>query len=194
MYSQEMINLHLGQGLDIYWHQGKKNPTIDEYLQMCAYKTGVLARLSARLGALLSGGSEELIHSIGRFAEAIGVAFQIQDDLLNIAGEEFSKKIEVKGEDIHEGKRSIMVLHSIQNGTEEKSKRLIEILNSKTDDPAIINEAIDILKSTDSLSFAKKVATDIVKDAWNDIQKLLPESKAKDKLQVFANYLIDRNV
>lgn len=45
----------------------------------CAYKTGVLARLSARLGALLSGASEDFIHHIGIFAESIGVAFQIQD-------------------------------------------------------------------------------------------------------------------
>jgi len=92
LYNQELLNVHLGQGLDIYWHQGHKNPNVQEYLQMCAYKTGVLARLSARLGAYLSGASEEVIKSIGRFAEAIGVAFQIQDDLLNIEGEEFAKK------------------------------------------------------------------------------------------------------
>jgi len=194
LYSQEMLNVHLGQGLDIYWHQGKKNPTIDEYLQMCAYKTGVLARLSARLGALLSGGSEAFINSIGRFAEAIGVAFQIQDDLLNLSGEEFAKKIELLGEDIHEGKRSLMALHCIQHAPEEKSKRLVEILNSKTSDPVVIKEAIDLMKSTDSLSYSKTVAKKIITDAWNDIEKLLPKNETKEKLQVFANYLIDRNI
>jgi geranylgeranyl pyrophosphate synthase len=93
LYNQELLNVHLGQGLDIYWHQGHKNPSVQEYLQMyislsnpsyifrCAYKTGVLARLSARLGAYLSGASEPFIKAIGRFAEAIGVAFQIQDGL-----------------------------------------------------------------------------------------------------------------
>jgi len=193
-YSQELLNIHLGQGLDIYWHQGNKNPNADEYLQMCAYKTGVLARLSARLGALLSGASEEFIHRIGRFAEAIGVAFQIQDDLLNISGEEFSKKIEVMGEDVSEGKRSLMVIHSIKTAPEEKSKRLIEILNSKTKDPVVIKEAIDIMKSTDSLNHAKQEASKIISQAWDDVQKLLPENESKDKLRVFANYLIERKI
>jgi len=193
-YSQELLNIHLGQGLDIHWHQGNKNPTVEEYLQMCAYKTGVLARLSARLGALLSGASEEFIHHIGRFAEAIGVAFQIQDDLLNISGEEFSKKIDQIGEDITEGKRSLMVIHCIKNAPEEKSNRLIEILNSKTKDPVLIKEAIDILKSTDSLTYAKQEATKIVTQAWNEVQKLLPENDAKEKLCIFANYLIERKI
>jgi len=194
LYSQELLNLHLGQGLDIYWHQGKKNPSVDEYLQMCAYKTGVLARLSARLGALLSGATEEFIECIGHFAEAIGVGFQIQDDLLNISGEEFAKKIDVMGEDIHEGKRSLMVLHCLQTAPEEKSKRLIEILNSKTSDPVLIKEAVDLMKSTDSLNFAQKMASKIISDAWGAIEKLLPQNDTKEKLKVFANYLINRKI
>jgi len=194
MYNQELLNVHLGQGLDIYWHQGHKNPGVQEYLQMCAYKTGVLARLSARLGAYLSGASEAVIKSIGRFAEAIGVAFQIQDDLLNIEGEEFAKKIDVVGEDIHEGKRSLMVIHSLTAGTPEQSSRLVEILNSKTNDPVVINEAIAIMKATDSLTYARGVAKDIIEKAWADIEPLLPDNVAKGKLKVFANYLINRQV
>jgi len=194
LYNQELLNLHLGQGLDIYWHQGKKNPSIDEYLQMCAYKTGVLARLSARLGALLSGASDDFIHHIGVFAEAIGVAFQIQDDLLNIAGEDFSKKIDQVGEDIHEGKRSLMVIHSLKNSPKKKSDRLLEILNSKTSDPKIIKEAIDIMKASNSLEFSKQQAKDIVTNAWTEIEPLLPECDAKEKIKIFANYLIDRKI
>jgi len=194
LYNQELLNVHLGQGLDIYWHQGHKNPNVQEYLQMCAYKTGVLARLSARLGAFLSGANEAVIKSIGRFAEAIGVAFQIQDDLLNIEGEEFSKKINVVGEDVHEGKRSLMVIHSLSTGTPEQAKRLEEILNSATNDPVVITEAIDIMRATDSLTYARGVAKEIIEKAWSDIEPLLPENEAKGKLKVFANYLINRQV
>jgi geranylgeranyl pyrophosphate synthase len=161
---------------------------------MCAYKTGVLARLSARLGALLSGASDAFINVIGIFAEAIGVAFQIQDDLLNISGDEFAKKIEMVGEDVHEGKRSLMVLHSLQNSSKEKSDRLIEILNSKTSDQVIINEAIDIMKASKSLEYAAQVAKDIVTKAWVEIEPHLPESDAKEKIRIFANYLIDRKI
>lgn len=173
----------------------------------CAYKTGVLARLSARLGAYLSGASEPFIKAIGRFAEAIGVAFQIQDgnqqknyscstllDILNIEGEEFAKKIDVVGEDIHEGKRSLMVLHCLATATPEVAARLLEILNLRTNDVALIQEAIGIIKSTDSITHARGVAKEIVEKAWNDIESLLPENEAKTKLKVFADYLINRQI
>lgn len=100
---------------------------------MCAFKTGTLARLSAKIAALVCGANAAAVDAIGRFAEAIGVAFQIQDDILNLVGEKFgdlkglfilpffvvsdiSLLIGV-GEDIHEGKRTLMVLHSFEHGT-----------------------------------------------------------------------------
>jgi len=104
------------------------------------------------------------------------------------------KKINVVGEDIHEGKRSLMVIHSLTVGSPEQCKRLVEILNSKTEDPVIINEAIAIMKATDSLTYSRGVAKDIIEKAWKDIDPLLPENEAKKKLRVFANYLINRQV
>jgi len=98
------------------------------------------------------------------------------------------------GEDIHEGKRSLMVIHSLKSSPKKKSDRLLEILNSKTSDPKIIKEAIDIMKASNSLEYAKQQAKDIVSNAWNEIEPLLPECDAKEKLKIFANYLIDRKI
>eukprot|EP01121_Diplochlamys_sp_Union-15-3_P000839 TRINITY_DN106_c0_g1_i1.p1 TRINITY_DN106_c0_g1~~TRINITY_DN106_c0_g1_i1.p1 ORF type:complete len:220 (-),score=39.65 TRINITY_DN106_c0_g1_i1:139-798(-) len=192
LYSQEMINLHFGQGLDIYWHQGKKNPSVPEYLQMCAYKTGTLARLSVRLSVLMSGGTDVQIEKLGRFAEALGVAFQIQDDLLNITGDTLGKG--GSGEDIHEGKRSLMVIHSLTQATPTNRQRLIDILAMKTEDPKLIAEAIDLMKQTKSIDYSVQVAQDIVKKAWSEVETLLPDTPAKQKLKVFASFLIERKV
>jgi len=194
LYSDEMINLHLGQGLDIWWHQGHAMPNEQQYLQMCAYKTGVLARLSARLAALLSGASSEQIHQLGLFSEAIGVAFQIQDDLLNVSGEEFAEKISMVGEDIYEGKRTLMVIHSVKHSKPEIAKRLETILNMKTRDPALIKEAIDIMKSTGSLEYSAGVAKKLVRAAWDNVDPILPQVPAKEKLKIFADYLINRKI
>lgn len=194
LYSEELINLHVGQGLDIWWHSGKKQPNVDEYLQMCAYKTGTLARLSAKLSALVAGADAKQIEAFGRFAEAIGVAFQIQDDLLNIAGDKFAEKIAVKGEDVHEGKRTLMVIHATEHATPEKAKRLDEILRLHTNDQALINEAIDIMVEAKSLEYATQVARDIVTKAWAELESSLPtENQAKSRLRAFANYLIQRD-
>jgi geranylgeranyl pyrophosphate synthase len=194
VYAQEMINLHFGQGMDIWWHSGKgADPNSQQYLQMCAFKTGTLARLSAKLAALVCGATPPQVEAIGRFAETIGVAFQIQDDILNLAGDKFSE-LKGLGEDIHEGKRTLMVLHCFEHATPEKAARLKAILNSHPSDQAVINEAIDIIKSTNSIAHAAKVARDIVAEAWKDVETSLPDTPAKLKLKAFADYLVEREI
>jgi geranylgeranyl pyrophosphate synthase len=193
IYAQEMIDIHFGQAFDIYWHKGKGNPTEQQYLQMCAYKTGTLARLSAKLGALLAGGTSEQIEACGKYAETIGVAFQIQDDILNLTGEEFAKGKGL-GEDIHEGKRTLMVIHCLKHAPADKAARLREILAMHTNDEKLIDEAIAIIKSTGSIEYAKEFGRKMVSGAWSDVDRVLPESEAKHKLKAFADYLIERKI
>ncbi len=194
IYSQEMINLSYGQAMDIWWHKGKKyNVSEDEYLQMCAYKTGTLARMSAKLGALFAGASGEQIEKVGKFAESIGVAFQIQDDILNLVGEEFGKGKGV-GEDIHEGKRTLIVIHCLEHAGERDAGRLREILLMHTNDETLIREAIDLVKKTSSIEYCKKKAADIVREAWKELEPLLKKSDAKEALKAFADYLVQRKI
>ncbi|MFA5247590.1 MAG: polyprenyl synthetase family protein, partial [Candidatus Micrarchaeia archaeon] len=89
VYIEEMVRLSYGQGTDICWHHGKNSKVSEEqYLQMCAFKTGTIARLAAKWGAIFSGGTEQQVDAAGKFAESIGVSFQIQDDVLNLLGAE----------------------------------------------------------------------------------------------------------
>jgi len=161
---------------------------------MCSSKTGVLARLSARLTAVICGASPEFIESVGEFAASIGVAFQIQDDILNISGVEFATKNICIGEDIHEGKRSLMVIHSLEHAPEEKSKRLLEILNAQPSDQPTINEAIAIITQSGSIEYAMSVAKDIISKAWSKLEPLLPQRPEKEKLRIFTNYLVERKI
>ena len=197
VYNQEMINLALGQGTDIFWHKGKaENITEEEYLQMCAYKTGCLSRMAAKLAVVLSGGSQELVEAAGRVAEAMGVGFQIQDDILDIAlsGEEREKFGKAFGNDIKEGKRTLMVIHTLKKATPEDKKRLIEILDKHTDNMEERKEAIEIIQKYGSVEYAKTVAKKIMSEAWQEADKLLKPSPAKNKLKEFVYYLIERQV
>src|SRR5690606_15600271 len=86
IYVQEMINLSVGQAMDIAWHKGLANAdeiSEEDYMQMCAYKTGTLARMAAKLAAVIAGAEPQLVEKLGHFAESIGVAFQMQDDILD---------------------------------------------------------------------------------------------------------------
>jgi geranylgeranyl diphosphate synthase type I len=192
---EEMIKIHYGQGTDIAWHKGladADNIDESEYLQMCACKTGVLARLAARLAVILNNGSPEHEEKLGRFSESIGVAFQIQDDILNIAPSEGWGK--ETGDDINEGKRTLLVIHTLKKANTTDRKRLLEILRMHTKDRKLIKEAIKIIEKYGSVQYSKEFARKMVKDAWRDVEPLLPESAAKKKLRAFADFMVEREI
>lgn len=200
IFFEDMTNLTvMGQAVDIYWHRGLGNGesiTEPKYLQMCRGKTGSLARMSARLAAVLSGANEKQEQILGKFAESIGVAFQIQDDILNLTAKsekgQFIK--DYIGSDITEGKRTLMVIHALQKASKEDKARLIGILNMHASGKALISEAVGIIRKYGSVEYAKMRAKEIVKNAWKDADSVLSESQAKDTLKAFANYLIEREV
>ncbi len=195
-YAQELINIHSGQGMDIIWHNGKSaadNLTEQQYLQMCAYKTGTLARLSARLAVILSGGSEETEKTMGKFAESIGIAFQIQDDILSAAGKEFQEK-KGFGDDITEGKRTLIVIYTLQKANKEDKDMLIKILNNHTTDRKEIEQALNILQKYRAIDYSKELAKKIIKESWDEVDKVLKDSPSKERLKQFADYLIQREM
>ncbi len=192
--SIEMMKLSAGQAMDILWHrENQSHLTEEHYLQMCAYKTGALARLSAKLGAILTEANPKETEKIGKYAESIGVAFQIQDDVLNLVGEKFSKG-KGKGEDIHEGKKTLILLHTLKKASEEDRKRLEEIIESHPEEQEIINETIGIMEKYGSIEYAKEKAKSLVKKSWKEVEPFLKKGKAKEKLKEFGKYLTEREI
>lgn len=192
--STQLLKCHLGQAADIWWHSGKSGriPIEEEYLQMCANKSGSLACMAAKLGALLGGGTPQQIEALGQFAETAGLVFQIQDDILNIAenntiGKEF-------GDDINEGKRTLLVIHTLNAAPENERKRLLEILNMHTKDKQLLAEAIAIINKHNSAEYAKKAAVQLIETSWKETEAVLPESEAKNQLKELAQLLIHRSV
>ncbi|MFA6504744.1 MAG: polyprenyl synthetase family protein [Treponemataceae bacterium] len=118
-YGEHLRRIHLGQAMDISWHRNFSSmPSVTEYELMCRLKTGVLARLSAVLGALIADADEQTAARIGKTAEDLGVGFQIMDDVKNLTTGNPGKK---RGDDIVEGKKSlpiILYLHKNPNRVE----------------------------------------------------------------------------
>jgi len=199
IYARELINVHLGQALDISWHRGEKSPqeiTESQYIQMCAYKTGTLARMSAKLGALFAGASREQMDILGTFAESIGIAFQIQDDILDIVtkGEDREKFGKPYGNDITEGKITLLVIKTLQRAPPGDREELVDILSSHTKDRERIDRAIAIIEAHGAIDKAREIANALVISSWEDARRILPECPARDVLESFAHYLIERQV
>jgi len=197
IYTQEMINVGFGQAMDIAWHRGLADAdriSERQYLQMCTYKTGTLARMAAKMAAVLADANEDLVEKLGRFAEAVGVAFQIQDDVLDLTGKEFAEKKGGRGQDITEGKRSLMVIHTLMKAEPRDRRRLIAILNKHTTEQGLRDEAISIMEKYGAIEYARRFAQKTVRESWAEVDRLLPRSDAKEKLRAFGDYLIEREI
>jgi geranylgeranyl diphosphate synthase type I len=196
VYLQEMINLSMGQAMDIAWHRGIANAdelTEEDYLQMCAYKTGTLARMAAKMAAVLAGANKPLVDKLGRFAESIGIAFQMQDDILDLTGQEFALKKGGVGQDITEGKRSLLVIYTFKVANLVDRKRLIQILNMHTTEQKLRDEAIVLIQKYGAVEHVKQTAERMIMESWDEVKKLLPNPIAKEKLKAFAEFLVKRN-
>ncbi|MCW4044022.1 MAG: polyprenyl synthetase family protein [Candidatus Bathyarchaeota archaeon] len=196
VYVREMINLSMGQAMDIAWHKGIANAdnlSEADYLQMCAYKTGTLARMAAKLAAVLAGANKELVEKLGRYAESIGVAFQMQDDVLDLTGAAFAEKKGGLGQDITEGKRTLILIHTLKKATNVERKRLLQIFNIHTSEQALRDEAIALMQKYDAVNYVRHTAAKLVEESWKEAEQLLPASAAKEKLKAFAEFLVKRS-
>ncbi|MCX6801054.1 MAG: polyprenyl synthetase family protein [Candidatus Diapherotrites archaeon] len=194
LYLQEMLRVNSGQALDIMWHRGNFLPSEKQYLQMCLGKTGVLAGVAAQLGAIMGNAPKKQSDALRKYGQIIGVGFQIQDDILELIGQEFKKKKGSIGGDIYEGKRTLIVIRTLEKASKEDRERLIKILDSHTIHESEIQEALDIINKYDGIQYSKKVAEKLVLGAWKDADKVLKESNAKTVLKKFAEYLIERKI
>ncbi len=192
LFISEMAKLSLGQGMDIFWHRGQRDVSEGEYLQMCSFKTGSLVRIAAGLGGILGGAGEKQLDALKDFATSLGIAFQIQDDILNIRPNEGWGK--ETGDDIKEGKRTLMVIHAFSVLGEKEKARLKWILDSRHNSDLEIREAISTLERVGSISYASEFANGMVKGSWGKLDASLPNSRAKKMLRQFADYMVEREI
>ena len=98
------------------------------------------------------------------------------------------------GGDIHEGKRTLIVIRTLEVASEEDKKRLVEILDSHTEKEEELQEALNIINKYDGIAYAKKRAEELVEQAWKEVDTALPQTNAKTILKMFAEYLVDRKI
>ena len=196
MLMYELNRTHLGQGMDIHWHN---EPGIDiaeeHYLEMCACKTGCLGRMVARIASILTDQPASVETAAAAYAEEMSIAFQIGDDLLDIehtldqAGD-FGKAF---GNDIQEGKKTLMVIHATTHATPSEAERLVDILAAEHNERADVLEAIDIMQSTDSLAYARERAHMFARRAKEHLEEIPLTANRKQDLAAFAEFVIERD-
>lgn len=181
-----------GQALDIGWARDDRfDLTVDDYLLMASHKTAFYSgAVPLAIGAIVGGGTDEQISALRGFGLAAGLAFQIQDDVLNLVGRRESTKKDYRS-DLTEGKRTLAAVHALQNSP--KRERLRDILASRSEEPAVMQEAVDIMAEAGSLDYARAYARDLVLTAKDDLAAALPKTRARDLLLSMGDFFVERD-
>jgi geranylgeranyl diphosphate synthase, type III len=167
IFSTELINLHRGQGMDLYWRDTLTCPTEDDYLEMVQNKTGGLFRLAVKL--MQAESPERGRRDCVPLVNLMGLVFQICDDYLNLSSTTYTKN---KGlcEDLTEGKFSFPVIHSIRS--DPTNLQLINILKQKTTDDEVKRYAVKYMEGTGSFEYTRRAIRDLKAKAYGLIENL----------------------
>ena len=171
--------------------QGKSEglSQIDHYMKVVADKTGSLIATSARFGALLSGASIEVVETLTKFGEKIGVAFQVADDLLDIASTETASG-KTPGTDLKEGVPTLVTLF-VMADNDSADKVLIEKL-SKPISEEDLSGVIQELRHHKALKKVQDYLSNVAKEA-NQLLVDLPNGPAKSALENLTFALVNRS-
>ena len=161
---------------------------VAHYLQVLADKTGSLIATSAHFGALLAGADADAVATVTAFGETIGVAFQISDDLLDVAGEP-TESGKTPGTDLREGVRTLPVLLALQD--EPATSPVRALLEGDLTDPGRLSEALAALRGHPGMTAAREHLEMCAREA-KALAATLRDSSAKDALLGLADFVVAR--
>ena len=176
-----------GQALDMGFEE-RFDVCEDEYMEMIFKKTGALIAAATKAGAIMGGASDEVIDAMYEYGRLIGLAFQIQDDYLDIAADEetLGKPI---GSDIGKGKMTIIAIKGLASVDDD---RLLEILKASENTQSEIDEAVEILTNCGAIEYAHNLAQESVKKA-KQVLEILDDSSSKQVLCDIADFVLERS-
>ena len=182
-----------GQALDIGWARDARwDISEDDYLAMASHKTAYYSvAVPLACGAIIGGGTDEQVEALRSFGMATGLAFQLQDDLLNLVGDKESVAKDFRT-DITEGKRTLMVVHALANP--QVSDELRGILSAHTTDPELLARAVELMEQAGSIAHARELSLKLVREAKEALAPVELAQPAKDLLFSMADFFIERIV
>lgn len=166
-----------GQQYDVNF-ETRTDVTEAEYIEMIRLKTSVLLACATKMGALIADAPESDAEVLYRFAERIGLAFQLQDDYLDVYGDPsvFGKNI---GGDIVCGKKTFLLINAYQCADANQKARLIQLIDDKQMAPeAKIKAVTDLYNALDIPALTLRAINHYYEEAYAELQRLsLPQSK-----------------
>ncbi len=192
VFNKAAVEVCCGQQLDMDYEKAAV-VTHDEYIRMIELKTAVLIAASLKTGALIGGGGDKDADLVYEFGRNLGLAFQIQDDLLDIWG---NAKIfgKTSGGDIVANKKTFPLVKAMEIASGKQLKQLQEQLSLKDTDPEEkVKKVISLYNQLNIKEITEKLANDYIDKAFSLLQKVSVDEKRKKELENIAGSLIGRD-
>lgn len=196
-FVQQLETTAEGQAMEIAWVRDGKWASEEDYFELAKRKTAnyTITR-PLRLGAIIAGATKRQADSLNATGEKLGIAFQIQDDVLNLAppGEEYGK--ETAG-DLYEGKRTLILSRALAKMNDAERQEAIAALSKPRAEktPEEMARVLELINKTGALDYCRKKARQLATQAREQLSKKLsglPNSQAKQDLFALADFIVER--
>ena len=192
VFNKAAIEVCMGQQLDIDFEKAAIISE-EEYLRMIELKTAVLLGASAKIGAIIGGADDKDSDLLYEFGRNLGVAFQIQDDLLDIYGDTrvFGK---IPGGDIITNKKTFLLVKALEIASVDQLKKLQELFIPGDIDPETkIKEVVDLYDQLNIKSHTENLANEHIRIAFSQLDKVNVKKERKEEITQIAISLIGRD-
>jgi len=163
-------------------------------LDMLWKKTGKLYEYCGKTGGMIAlnryDPSHGQIQALASFASKCGLAFQLQDDILGLIGDEATLGKPV-GSDLLEGKKTVLIYHAFQRADRSIRRRFLEYLGNRATPPQELEALTEFIRSSGSIKYVRDLARTYVEEALSDLQ-VLPPSPYKELLTLWARFILER--
>lgn len=190
VYNRAAIDICIGQQLDMDFEKASA-VSQSEYIRMIELKTAALLAASAKIGAVIGGAKEKDAASMYEFGRNLGLAFQVQDDLLDAYGDSkvFGK---MQGGDIVSNKKTFLWVKAMELAKGEKQKRLSELFSKTFDPEAKVMEVMEIYNSLDLKKITAALADSYIETAVGILEKTGAARERKNELVQLAETMAGR--
>ncbi len=190
--NQASLQLCEGQYLDIEFER-HLDITVDQYLDMIDKKTAALFAASLYFGALLGTDRQNQVRLLSSFGRNLGMAYQVQNDLQGIWGEEENGKA-APCTDIRSKKKTLPIVYALHAASGEDREALLNIYGRQKVTAANVAQVVRILDRINARAFAERMRDDFYRKCLKDLDKALPHSPAKSQLGEIAAYLMGKGI
>lgn len=192
LYNRTAMEIYEGQQYDVDF-ETRSDVTVDEYIEMIRLKTSVLLGCACKMGALIGGADEATAQLFYKVGENLGLAFQLQDDMLDVWGDEatFGKAI---GGDIMNNKKTFLLINAMQRATGDHKVELSLWLSTPNASRAVKVPAVTaIYDALDLRSLSLDAINRYNDEALNALNKIAISDEARSEFANFITRLVKRD-